>query len=179
MGGRNLFMTIWYGLFFQVVLPLLIVAYTVWLFVFHPVSHVLGVLGLIYVVYLGIAAILYALFLLLVSERPRQDLRLLAVVPLFPLFSFAARSGARCHLNGLARRTRDFDGSVVGAAQDAAIVSARAAVVLGVVPPQARRPAAAPAGRGQALGTSGITVRQAAAELERSAISWRAAPRPA
>ena len=92
MGGRNLFMTIWYGLFFQLVLPLLIVAYTVWLFVFHPASHVLGVLGLIYVVYLGIAATLYALFLLLVSERPRQDLRLLAVVPLFPLFSFAARS---------------------------------------------------------------------------------------
>jgi len=60
--------------------------------VFHPASHVLGVLGLIYVVYLGIAATLYALFLLLVSERPRQDLRLLAVVPLFPLFSFAARS---------------------------------------------------------------------------------------
>lgn len=92
LGGWNLFMTIWYGLFFQVVLPLLIVAYTVWLFAFHPTSHVLGVLALIYLVYFAIAVVLYALFLLAVSERPRQDLRLLPCLPLLPIFSFAART---------------------------------------------------------------------------------------
>ena len=108
IGSRNLIFTMWYGLLFQVVLPLLILAYTVWIFATQPLAQLLGVMALVYCVYVGIGCVLYVLFLLLVSDRLREDLRFAPLLPLFALYSFAARVwSAVAILNELSRNAHE------------------------------------------------------------------------
>ena len=90
MGWGNFIMTLISGFFFQLVLP--------W--------QTLALLGaLVYLLYLLITLLLYLCMLGLISERPRQDLRLAVLVPIFPLFMFIMRCwSAVAMLNELFRR---------------------------------------------------------------------------
>ncbi|AYC34997.1 glycosyltransferase family 2 protein [Pseudomonas cavernae] len=91
LGWPNFLMTLFNGFFFQLVLPFIIVGYLlVGLFVLQwPVF--LALAGLIYLVYLAVTLLLYLAMLTMVSERPRQDLRLLPLVFVFPLFMLMMR----------------------------------------------------------------------------------------
>ncbi len=95
-GWRNWLMTLWTGLFFQLVMPFVILIYTVFTFVFFPFAHSLAVWTLVYLFYLGVTLVFYFVFLVFLSERPRQDLKLAPLLPLVPLFTFFSRlwSGA-------------------------------------------------------------------------------------
>ncbi|SDU19682.1 glycosyltransferase family 2 protein [Halopseudomonas salegens] len=105
LGWPNFLMTLITGFFFQLVLPFMIVGYTLAALVLLPVQTLLILTTLVYLVYLAVTLCLYVLGLLLVSERPRDDLRLLAVVPLFPVFMFGLRCwGVVCTMNEVLRR---------------------------------------------------------------------------
>jgi poly-beta-1,6-N-acetyl-D-glucosamine synthase len=56
-----------------------------------PVGAVLGVLGFIYLAYLASLLFYFLLYIVAVSERPRDDALYLAFLPLFPLFAFVNR----------------------------------------------------------------------------------------
>ena len=90
IGWPNFLALIWQGLFWQMVLPALLFVYTAFGLVFQP-SAVASVLPLVYAYYLAITFLTFALYLVAVSERPRDDLRLVPWLPLYPLFGFAAR----------------------------------------------------------------------------------------
>lgn len=105
LGWPNFLMTLFGGLFFQLVLPFIILGYCLFglLLVPWPVLLVLG--GLIYLIYLASTLLLYLVLLLAVSERPRQDLRLLPVVLIFPLCMLLMRCwSAVATLNEMLRR---------------------------------------------------------------------------
>lgn len=105
LGWRNFLMTLLTGFFFQLVLPFMIVGYTLAALVLLPPLTLLTLAALVYLVYLGVTVALYVLGMLLVSERPREDLQLLLVLPIFPLFMFALRCwGVVCTLNEVFRR---------------------------------------------------------------------------
>jgi len=105
LGWRNFLMTLVTGFFFQLVLPFLIVGYTVAALILLPTPILLVLALFVYLVYLIMTFILYLIGLLLVSERPKQDLRMLLVVPIFPLFMFILRcSGVASTLNEVFRR---------------------------------------------------------------------------
>ena len=87
------------GLFLQVVMPFMIVAYTGLLFWTLPAGAVLGVLGFVYMVYLAALLLFFLLYVVVVSERPREDLGYLGLVCLFPLFAFVNR--VHCSLSTL------------------------------------------------------------------------------
>lgn len=91
LGARNFVMLVWTGLFFQLVLPFLVLGYTSLLLLTYPAGYALGVLAFVYLFYLLLAAAMYAEYLLLLSERRRHDLGLAWTLLLFPGFAFLTR----------------------------------------------------------------------------------------
>lgn len=105
LGWPNFLMTLISGFFFQLVLPFMIVGYTLAALVLLPAQTLLILAALIYLVYLAVTIALFVLGLLLVSERPREDLKFVAVLPIFPAFMFGLRCwGVVCTLNEALRR---------------------------------------------------------------------------
>lgn len=82
----KLFFFSWYGLYYQLTLPFIIVLYTVLLIFMFEMRVVLAVALMIYTYYLAINILLYLFFLILVSERPRQDLALSGWLLLMPVY---------------------------------------------------------------------------------------------
>ncbi|MGM0433483.1 MAG: glycosyltransferase family 2 protein [Pseudomonadota bacterium] len=108
LGWRNFLMTLFSGFFFQLVLPFLIVGYTLAGLVLLPLPAIAVLATLIYAVYLLQTLVLYLAGLLMVSERPRQDLKLAIALPIFPVFMFVLRSwGVVCTLNEMFRRSHE------------------------------------------------------------------------
>lgn len=91
LGWPNFLMTLLSGFFFQLVLPFLIVGYVVIGIIFLPAQAMLFITVLIYLLYFSITLLLFLAYVLMVSERPRQDLKLMLLLPLFPVFMFFMR----------------------------------------------------------------------------------------
>ncbi|MGL1931298.1 MAG: glycosyltransferase [Desulfotalea sp.] len=91
LGWRNSIMIIWTGLFFQLVMPFMIVLYTIYIQITFPLETFTALMIFIYIVYFFISLVMYLLFLIFLSERKWKDLQLLLVLPLFPVFSFIIR----------------------------------------------------------------------------------------
>lgn len=91
MGWRNFLFLLWYGLFFQIIMPFAIVLYVLYMALTLPVVAILLIMLLIYFFYLLLTAVQYGLYLLLLSDRIREDLAAAWVLPIFPLFQFAMR----------------------------------------------------------------------------------------
>ncbi len=105
MGWANFLMTLLSGFFFQLVLPFIILGYSLFALLVLPWYTLALLAALVYLLYLGITLMLFLCMLLMVSERPREDLRLAVLVPLFPLFMFILRCwSAVAMLNELLRR---------------------------------------------------------------------------
>jgi cellulose synthase/poly-beta-1,6-N-acetylglucosamine synthase-like glycosyltransferase len=90
-GWRNFFFVLISGLMIQMVLPFLIVVSTIWMFLTMPVGVALGVLGFVYGSYFVALLIQYLLYIVAVSERPRDDFTFLRYLPFLPLFGFVNR----------------------------------------------------------------------------------------
>ncbi len=105
LGWGNFLMTLLSGFFFQLVLPFIILSYSLMALFMLPPASLAGLFVLIYGFYFLLTVLLFAAFMLMISERPRQDLRLLWVLPIFPLFMFVMRCwSALAMLNEAFRR---------------------------------------------------------------------------
>jgi cellulose synthase/poly-beta-1,6-N-acetylglucosamine synthase-like glycosyltransferase len=105
LGWSNFLMTLVSGFFFQLVLPFIILGYTLLALFLLPGTTLLMLFSLIYLLYLIITAMMFGVMLVMVSERPRQDLRLVLLVPVFPLFMLIMRCwSAVAMLNEIFRR---------------------------------------------------------------------------
>ncbi len=91
LGWRNLVMVLWTGIFFQIVMPFIILAYTLFAFTLFPAGYILGILALVYLFYFIITTAMYLAFLLMISERSKEDLKLAYLLPIFPFFTFFVR----------------------------------------------------------------------------------------
>lgn len=91
IGWRNLIMQLWSGVFFQLVMPFVIIVYSVYVFAVLSTGFVLAVWALVYLVYLLITLMYYIVFITMVSERKAEDLRLAWIIAFFPLFTFFTR----------------------------------------------------------------------------------------
>jgi biofilm PGA synthesis N-glycosyltransferase PgaC len=105
MGWPNFIMTIFGGLFIQIVLPFIILIYSMMLLVTEPWPRLMALSGGIYAAYLLILTFQFLTVLILSSEKPRQDMLLMPLLPLFPITMFAIRCwSAIAILNELLRR---------------------------------------------------------------------------
>jgi cellulose synthase/poly-beta-1,6-N-acetylglucosamine synthase-like glycosyltransferase len=91
MGWPNFLMTVVSGLFVQVVIPFIIVGYTIICILILPWATFVALSVLVYLFYLVGMTLQFLLMLLVVSERPGKDVRLLPLLPLFPLAMFVIR----------------------------------------------------------------------------------------
>ena len=91
LGWRNFFFTLINGVGMQLLLPFMIVVYMAIMLWFLPLGSVLGMLAFLYLIYLASAVVLFLLYLIAVSERPKQDLIYLLYLPLMPVFAFTNR----------------------------------------------------------------------------------------
>lgn len=91
MGWRNFLFLLWYGLFFQIIMPFVITLYILYMTLTLPTAAILAIMLLVYCFYLLLTSVQYGLYLLLLSDRVRQDLTAAWVLPIFPLFQFATR----------------------------------------------------------------------------------------
>ncbi len=82
----KMFFLIWYGLYYQLALPFIVVFYTIVLFLSYTIGTIIGIYLLIYVYYLLLSFLQYFLFLLLVSERSKQDLRMIGWLFAYPFY---------------------------------------------------------------------------------------------
>jgi cellulose synthase/poly-beta-1,6-N-acetylglucosamine synthase-like glycosyltransferase len=92
LGWTNFIAYLWTGLFFQLALPFVLLAYMSVVFLMYPPAFVLGTLAFVYAFYWLLTVAMYLEYLLLLSERRRQDLGLWWVTLLFPGFAFATRA---------------------------------------------------------------------------------------
>jgi cellulose synthase/poly-beta-1,6-N-acetylglucosamine synthase-like glycosyltransferase len=86
IGGKKMFFITWYALYYQLLLPFLILFYYVYLFLRFDLSTLAGVVFVVYTYYLITTLVLFFIFLLLVSERPTHDLKLIIWVILTPIY---------------------------------------------------------------------------------------------
>lgn len=91
VGWPNFLMLLLSGLFFQLILPFIILGYSLVALFILPFTAFVFYAALIYLLYLAMASLLYLGLMLMVSERPRQDLKLLLILPFFPFAMFGLR----------------------------------------------------------------------------------------
>ena len=91
MGWPNFVMAIIYGLFAQVVLPFVIVIHSYALATRYPWPALCKLAISIYAVYLLLLTLQFIITLILCSERPGHDSRLMLLLPVFPIAMFAIR----------------------------------------------------------------------------------------
>jgi cellulose synthase/poly-beta-1,6-N-acetylglucosamine synthase-like glycosyltransferase len=91
VGWRNFCTLLLTGLFFQLVLPFIILGYSLVSFFILPFAAFAFYSILIYILYLGLTVLLYLGLMLMVSERPRQDLKLIWMLPFYPFAMYVLR----------------------------------------------------------------------------------------
>ncbi|PTT97147.1 N-acetylglucosaminyltransferase [Pseudomonas sp. HMWF031] len=91
LGWKTFLMILVTGFFFQLVLPFIIFIYTLLAIFILPGMTLLFLFSLIYLLYLTITVLMFGAMLLMVSDRPRQDMTLGLLVPFFPMFMLLLR----------------------------------------------------------------------------------------
>ena len=91
MGWANFIFMIWYGILFQIVMPFAIVIYTAYMAVTLSLHIFILSMVLVYLFYLSMILIQFSFYLLILSDRKREDCAAFFVLPLYPLFQFVAR----------------------------------------------------------------------------------------
>lgn len=111
IGWPNFLMVLLSGMIFQIVLPFVIIGYMLLALVTLPLPAFVFLCGLVYLLYLALTIVLYGGLLLMVSERPRYDVRLVPWLPLFPVFMMIMRCwSAVAMLNEAWRRGHEESG---------------------------------------------------------------------
>lgn len=91
MGSWKTIVISWYALLFLIILPFVMILYYVYMLIAYSVPSVIAISILIYFYYLIISFFMYFLFLLLISERPKHDLKLVGWMFLMPIYQQAMR----------------------------------------------------------------------------------------
>lgn len=91
LGWPNFIYHIFSGLGHQIMMPILLLAYSVYLFAVFPLPVVLSLMTSVYLLYLSLTALVWFVFLFLLSEHLREDIGLTVWLPLFPAFAFVTR----------------------------------------------------------------------------------------
>lgn len=91
LGWGNFLFTLAYGIIQNVLLPLLVVIFTVYMIVAYPLNFVLALMLLLYVMYLMLTMLLFIIYIGLVSERQREDLKFTGWLFLYPVYQFFMR----------------------------------------------------------------------------------------
>lgn len=91
LGWINYISIIWYGILFQIVMPFMIISYTIYSTFTQPGYYTSGILLLVYLFYLLLAIMFFIISIAMLSERKKDDLKKFWLLPLFPVYMFTIR----------------------------------------------------------------------------------------
>lgn len=108
LGWKSFLFTLLYGFLQNVMLPFVVLVYLIATMIIYPWQFIVSLSLVIFTLYFFTIAYFYALVLLGVSERPKQDLKLAVWLPLYPIYSMIMRTIC-CFalLNELVRRSHE------------------------------------------------------------------------
>ncbi|MGF1695413.1 glycosyltransferase [Vibrio lamellibrachiae] len=108
LGWGNFVFTLVYGVLQNILLPILVTLFMLYISWSYPSDFVIALLVLLYSMYLFIGAIFYIVYLGLVSERVKEDFLMAKWLPLYPLYQMCMRLiTAFSMVNELLRRSHE------------------------------------------------------------------------
>lgn len=91
LGWGNFIFTLAYGVIQNVVLPLLVIFFTLFILYSYPLQFVMALMLMLYCVYLSMSALLFIAYIGLVSERKKADIKEARWLFLYPIYQFFMR----------------------------------------------------------------------------------------
>ena len=91
LGWKTFLYTLIYGVIQNTLLPVLVLVFTLYCLFFYPITFTLSILGILYLLYLSFFILNYVVYLALVSELPKQDMKLCGWVFLYPFYTYMIR----------------------------------------------------------------------------------------
>ncbi|TDM51266.1 glycosyltransferase family 2 protein [Aliivibrio fischeri] len=108
LGWGNFVYTLVYGVIQNVVLPLLMALFSLYVCLSYPITFVLSMLLFIYLIYITFIVLTFLIYIGLVSERPKEDIKLSIWLPLYPIYAFFMRLiTAFSMVNEITRRSHE------------------------------------------------------------------------
>ncbi|MBP3139157.1 glycosyltransferase family 2 protein [Aliivibrio fischeri] len=108
LGWGNFVYTLVYGVIQNVVLPLLMALFSLYVCLSYPITFVLSMLFFIYLIYITFIVLTFSIYIGLVSERPKEDIKLSIWLPLYPIYAFFMRLiTAFSMINEITRRSHE------------------------------------------------------------------------
>ena len=108
LGWGNFIYTLVYGILQNVVLPLLMVIFSLYMVITYPMTVVLSMLMCIYLVYITFIIFIFMIYIFLVSERSKEDIKLSIWLPIYPLYALFMRMiTAFSMINEITRRSHE------------------------------------------------------------------------
>ncbi|MUL08993.1 glycosyltransferase family 2 protein [Aliivibrio fischeri] len=108
LGWGNFVYTLVYGVIQNVVLPLLMALFSLYVCLSYPITFVLSMLLFIYLIYITFIVLTFSIYIGLVSERPKEDIKLSIWLPLYPIYAFFMRLiTAFSMVNEITRRSHE------------------------------------------------------------------------
>lgn len=91
LGWVNYISIIWYGILFQIVMPFMIISYTIYSTFTQPGYFTTGILIVVYLFYLSLAVVFFLISVCLLSERKKEDVKKCWLIPIFPVYMLCIR----------------------------------------------------------------------------------------
>lgn len=91
MSFKKVVFIVWYGLYFQLILPFIVLCYTALILIKFPIYAILSMFVMLYFYYLTVTVSMFVLFLLLVSERVKDDRRFIGWLLFNPIYNMVMR----------------------------------------------------------------------------------------
>lgn len=91
LGWRVFLYTLVYGVLQNVLLPIFITLFTVYIFASYPILFSLSVTMITYTIYVTLVLIKFTVYLTLISERKQQDIGMVGWLALYPLYALFSR----------------------------------------------------------------------------------------
>ncbi|WP_394135835.1 glycosyltransferase family 2 protein [Aliivibrio fischeri] len=108
LGWGNFVYTLVYGVIQNVVLPLLMALFSLYVCLSYPITFVLSMLLFIYLIYITFIVLTFSIYIGLVSERAKEDIKLSIWLPLYPIYAFFMRLiTAFSMVNEITRRSHE------------------------------------------------------------------------
>ncbi|MGL4418325.1 MAG: glycosyltransferase, partial [Plesiomonas shigelloides] len=108
LGWGNFIFILVYGILQNVLLPFLVIVFSVYLVFSYPIQSVLALCMLLYFVYLFFSLLLFTVYIGLVSERKSADIRMAKWIFAYPIYQFLMRMvTAFAMINEIVRRSHE------------------------------------------------------------------------
>lgn len=108
LGWKTFLYTLVYGVIQNTLLPILVLVLTLAYFIIYPFSFVISVLSVLYMLYLSFFLLSFVVYIALVSERPREDIKMIGWTLLYPIYTYGVRFvTALSIINEIVRRSHE------------------------------------------------------------------------